>query len=145
VPNTKENNGKTNCLGTNNFYCRVAERKTTRRGGSFSFEPPPFILRRIMKFEIFKIADISTKYITESDGEKMGQLDLCIANIKGGYGDILSVSGTLVDDAIRAGMSAAFVNIIKELLERKIPYVRFDADGGEIEGEGSDRFPKFEW
>jgi hypothetical protein len=99
-----------------------------------------------MRFTTYRIADISTKYITKSDGQKIGNKESPghIASIDGfdggSPGDIFSVPQNRADmdlrreDLISAGFSIHFVKIIKELSRGKIEYVRFDRDGADIEG-----------
>ena len=108
-----------------------------------------------MKFETYKVADISTKYITASDGSILGNQNapghvasvdpLCIGDEP--QGDIYAISldketfQEQVANTKAFGFSEAFINILKELHKQKIPYVRFDSDGGEVEG----KLPMFDW
>lgn len=108
-----------------------------------------------MKFETYKIADISTKYITAADGQLLSQQDAPnhVASIDAFSigdeppGDIYAVlqDEASFQDQLNAtkafGFSESFLNILKALHKQGIPYVRFDADGGEVEGD----LPMFEW
>lgn len=107
-----------------------------------------------MKFDLFQIADISTKYITENDARLIENKDLLghVASLdprKEGDspGEILSVFifSELVEEQLqefhRLGFSDQFIKIIEELRKQEIPYVRFDADGGDVEGD----LQEFDW
>lgn len=37
-------------------------------------------------------------------------------------------------EAEKYGLSARFIRLIRELAAQQIPYVRFDADGGDVDG-----------
>ena len=95
-----------------------------------------------MIFEKYTVADVSTGYLEESDLPLLLQ-NHCptrIAEIDGGFGTLHRVSDDdqlFEEDLQHAssfGLSGRFVSIMRHLREAKIPYVRFDADGGEIQG-----------
>lgn len=93
-----------------------------------------------MKFEIRQVADISTTYLYPSDLALIGKEDcpMHVGEVDGHYGSFFYVPMDELDEyleqAEQFGMSARFVRIIRELAKQKIPYVRFDADGGDIDG-----------
>ncbi len=108
------------------------------------------------KFETYQIADISTAHITRGDAEIMGNPEgpCHVAKIDGtaslthdtSPGDIFVVP---LDEAnfkeqlanlAAFGYSQQFLDLMTELHKQRIPYVRFDRDGGEVEGA-----PTFEW
>ena len=108
-----------------------------------------------VNFVTCKIADLSTKYITQQDGELIGRKDAPghVASIDGwegnqdSPGDIFWVGQGEKEhkeqDAYlkNFGFSKAFRHIFSLLAEQKIPYVRFDRDGSEIFGN----LPEFDW
>jgi hypothetical protein len=94
-------------------------------------------------FETYEVADVSTGYLEESDLPLLLQIHCPtrIAETDGGFGTFHRVSDD--DDqlfeedlqhATSFGLSGRFVSIMRHLRAAKIPYVRFDADGGEIQG-----------
>jgi len=110
--------------------------------------------RSAIKVETYLIADISTKYITARDGELIGDRSAPdhVASVdplvEGGQsqGDIFAVQ---LEPAIfreqvgrlqKFGFSQQFIKIFRHLHNEDIPYVRFDADGGEVTG-----LPIFDW
>lgn len=101
------------------------------------------------KFEVYNIADISTKYITQRDGGLLSDKENSghLASLDSERGDIYTVfldektHEAQIQVLKRQGFSDAFLNIIEALYEKRIAYVRFDGDGGEIEGD----FPTFDW
>lgn len=99
---------------------------------------------KLPKFKTFEYADVSTAYLTEHDWELMSDADVPghIAKVDGGLGDFYH---TCSDDPKKfaelyvpawkkVGLSGRFIEIMVRLHEQKIPYVRFDADGNDIEG-----------
>lgn len=95
-----------------------------------------------MKFTTHQYADISTAYLEQSDLDLLGDVSLTghIAEEDEGRGSFWYASS---DDEVfssqvlewrNAGLSERFIAVMTELREQGIPYVRFDADGGEIEG-----------
>ena len=104
-----------------------------------------------MIFEKHDVADVSTGYLEESDLQLLLQT-ACptrIAAIDGGFGTFHRVSEDDqlfeedLQDATSFGLSGRFVSIMRHLPAEKIPYVRFDADGGEIQGvERTDATPE---
>ena len=109
---------------------------------------------RAIKVETYLVADISTKYITAKDGELIGAQNAPdhVASVdplvEGGQsqGDIFAVQLERVTFRGQVkrlqefGFSREFVTIFKHLHKAGIPYVRFDADGGEATG-----LPTFDW
>ena len=102
-------------------------------------------------FEKHEAADISTGYLEESDLPLLLQIHCPtrIAETDGGFGTFHRVSGDDqlseedLRDATSFGLSGRFVSIMRHLRAEKIPYVRFDADGGEIQGvERTDATPE---
>jgi hypothetical protein len=93
-------------------------------------------------FEKYEIADVNTGYLEESDLPLLLQIHCPtrIAEIDGGFGTFHRVSDDdqLFEEdlqyAASFGLSGRFVSIMRHLRAAKIPYVRFDADGGEIQG-----------
>lgn len=104
-----------------------------------------------MSFEFtkFVIADISNSHITKRDGELLTAeyIPFLLAEVVGDTGSILFVPEPKVSSAGECatmfrelGYSEAFIALSLELQKQGIPYVRFDADGGFVEGA-----PVFEW
>ena len=108
-------------------------------------------LLRIMKtpqFDVFRIADVSTRHITSRDAELMGRQGApghvaCIDaehGEAGSPGDVFAVMldqachGKLLADLKDFGFSSAFVRIFRALYRQRVAYVRFDAGGGEAQG-----------
>ncbi len=93
-----------------------------------------------MQFEILGYADISTSYLEETDLHLLATAPHHLAEIDGGVGTILwlSTDGSPLEEFVAEaklhGLSDRFIDIIRELDRQKIRYVRFDADGGEVEG-----------
>lgn len=102
-----------------------------------------------MDFEIFQIADISTKYITAEDGELV-QSDTAPFHIAktdppDSAGDIFCVpldrsAEEVCKELGYYDFSEAFQNLFRRLHAAGIPYVRFDVDGGEVKDA-----PEFDW
>jgi hypothetical protein len=95
-----------------------------------------------MTFETYEVADISTGYLDESDLELLLRFDCPtrFAETDGGFGTFHWVpddNNMFEEDMQRAsdfGLSGRFVVIMRHLRAARIPFARFDADGGEIEG-----------
>lgn len=95
-----------------------------------------------MTFETYEVADISTGYLDESDLELLLCFDCPtrFAETDGGFGTFHWVpddDSMFEEDMQRAsdfGLSGRFVAIMRHLRAARIPFARFDADGGEIEG-----------
>ena len=95
-----------------------------------------------MTFEKYEMADVSTAYLAESDLELLSRFDCPtrFAETDGGFGTfhwIPDDDGLFEEDmqhAVEFGLSERFVTIMRHLRSARIPYVRFDADGGEIDG-----------
>ena len=91
-------------------------------------------------FTLHKYADISTAYLTETDLGLLVQAKACFAETKDKAGCYLYISHNerewleQLQDASDLGLSARFLEIMAMLREQDIPYVRFDQDGGSIEG-----------
>ena len=106
------------------------------------------------EFDIYQIADVSTKYITKEDGSLIGRLAApghiaCIDPEdaeSGSPGDVFAVlQGSRyhqkqMADFKEFGFSSAFLRIFRALHRQRIPYVRFDAGSGEADG-----LPEFDW
>jgi hypothetical protein len=106
------------------------------------------------EFDIYQIADVSTKYITQEDGSLIGRLAApghvaCIdpENAESGSpGDVFAVlqdSGNhrrQMAELREFGFSSAFLRIFRALYRQRIPYVRFDVGSGDAEG-----LPEFNW
>lgn len=99
-----------------------------------------------MSVSIFQqnmMADISTKYVTKEDGQMLadGETWPIIATYDRGRGAILSIGDTA---AIlpEHDWSPEFCALIATLEAQGFDYVRFDADGGEID---SGEYPTFDW
>ncbi len=100
------------------------------------------------EFAVCRIADVSTKYITEEDGRLIGRLDApghvaCVDPEdarSGSPGDVFAVlqescyHRRQMVELGEFGFSSAFIRIFRELYRQRIPYVRFDANGGEAKG-----------
>lgn len=97
-----------------------------------------------MKFEVHKYADISFSYLRESDIKLINRdLDFpfLVAQDKETCAFFyVPMCGTLSEDIQRiisdlqeAGASREMASIFIDLRKRKIQYVRFDIDGGEVE------------
>ena len=99
-----------------------------------------------MKFESYLIADISTGYLEESDLDLIGPgSPNHLATIdplpgdKTGTGDFFYVSDAdlqveFEQQCTGYGLSERFITIMRELRQQGFQYVRFDADGGHIDG-----------
>lgn len=95
-----------------------------------------------MTFETYEVADISTGYLDESDLELLSCFDCPtrFAETDGGFGTFHWVArdnSMFEEDMQRAsdfGLSGRFVAIMRDLRAARIPFARFDADGGEIQG-----------
>lgn len=97
-----------------------------------------------MVFSLISYADISNGYLNEKDRELL--LDPAapqhIANLDGGWGALFYTPDKDVPEACEAfpararefGFSERFIEIMMELSRQDIRYVRFDADGDEIDG-----------
>ena len=99
-------------------------------------------------FTSYSVADISTRYLTESDGRLLadGETFPIVGIILDGAGALLVVPDP--DDEGRAesiseaGWSAEMMAILRELHQQGFEYVRFDNNGFEITGG---EFPTFNW
>lgn len=96
-----------------------------------------------MKFAIQQYANISTAYITESDLDLVSCVDAPnhIAEHDTGRASFFysptadkAVSRRFVAEARAFGLSERFTTIMLELSRQGIPYVRFDAEGGDVHG-----------
>ena len=102
-----------------------------------------------LKFKTFRIADVSTIHITQSDAAllqdettpgRIAELDKIHSDDTGGPGFILSVPSDAVShqenisEYLKRGFSLSFVGLIRTLWGQSIPYVRFDRDGEEVAG-----------
>jgi len=106
------------------------------------------------EFDIYQVADVSTKHITKEDGRLIGRLDAPghIASIdpedaeSESPGDIFAVlqdSGNhrrQMAELLEFGFSRAFLRIFRALYRQRIPYVRFDGGSGNVDG-----LPEFAW
>jgi hypothetical protein len=106
------------------------------------------------EFDIYQVADVSTKYITKEDGSLIDRLGApshiaCIDPEdaqSGSPGDIFAVlqdsrlHRKQMADLKQFGFSKAFVRIIRALHRQRIHYVRFDAGSGDADG-----LPEFDW
>lgn len=94
-----------------------------------------------MIFERHEVADVSTGYLEPSDLSLLLRSDCPtrFAETDGGFGTFHWVpdDDQLLEEELQHaatfGLSERFVSIIRHLRAAKIPYVRFDADGGEIQ------------
>lgn len=95
-----------------------------------------------MKFTTYLMADISTRYVTREDGELMQEGLRVLGQIDEGRGALFGVPNNeeQIESYAEAGYSAAFIAIMRELALQKIPYVRFDCDGADLDG-----YPTFDW
>lgn len=110
-----------------------------------------FFVKPKTGFDTFVYADLSTKYITPEDGKLIG-MDLApfhLASVDGGpdgsTGDFFWVPlDTSIEETCKElsdfGFSPAFCAIFSLMHSKRVPYVRFDAAGGEMEGA-----KEFEW
>jgi hypothetical protein len=96
-----------------------------------------------MQFKVFQYADISTAYLDPRDLDLLTTALGHIAQLDGGVGDFFAVpakenDSEPLDDwkarVIEHGLSQRFLDIMLALREQEIPYVRFDRDGGFLEG-----------
>lgn len=87
-----------------------------------------------MKFESFKVANVSTRHTTEKDGEDLGAL-ACMSNEHGG---LIPTSIDWMNG--QDGGSDALWDIVRAARKQGFNYVWFDADGGDLEGA-----PEFDW
>ncbi len=99
-----------------------------------------------MIFETYKVADISTRYLAESDLELLLRTDCPtrFGETDGGFGtfhwvpDDDELFREDMERAAQFGLSDRFVAIMRGLRAARVPYVRFDADGGEIQSSEND-------
>jgi hypothetical protein len=101
---------------------------------------PPRKKRPACALTLFKIADVSTRHVTRSDGLLMGSDVGAVAQINGGYGTIFSTCDTSLEHLESKGYSAALLKIMRHAQQHTVGYVRFDADGADIDG-----WPTFDW
>ena len=95
-----------------------------------------------MTFEKYEMADVSTAYLAVSDLELLLRFDCPtrFGETDGGFGTFhwIPDDDNLFEEdmrhAMEFGLSDRFVTIMRHLRSARIPYVRFDADGGEIDG-----------
>lgn len=95
-----------------------------------------------------KIADVSTGHITENDGKLIADPNTpgSVALVTGDYGTIFYLARSETDAQLQdqemtaAGLSSAFLEVIRLARANGCSYVRFDADG-----QFYDDLPKFEW
>ena len=106
------------------------------------------------EFDVYQIADVSTKYITKGDGDLIGRLDApghiaCIdpeGPQSGSPGDVFAVlqdggyHRRQMAELREFGFSSAFLRIFRALYRQRIPYVRFDGGSGDADG-----LPEFDW
>lgn len=98
-----------------------------------------------MTFNTYLVADISTSYLDESDLRLLLQFGCPtrIGETDGGHGTFHWVPNDdewFAEDMREArafGLSERFVSIMKNLRAANIPYVRFDADGGDLDEPAS--------
>jgi hypothetical protein len=108
-----------------------------------------------IKFETIRYADLSTKYITRTDGELIG-IKTAPGHIGStdpreedgeSEGDFFAVQldkecfQQQIQDMQAFGFSEHFIHIFKLLHQQRIQYVRIDANGGEVDGD----LPIFDW
>src|SRR5208282_3649548 len=100
------------------------------------------------EFDIYQVADVSTKHITKEDGSLIGRLEApghiaCIdpedaeSESPGDIFAVLQDSGNhrrQIAELREFGFSRAFLRIFRALYRQRIPYVRFDGGSGEVEG-----------
>ncbi len=111
--------------------------------GDYSIDAPELLVNPPkVKFTIHQYADISTGYLEDADLTLIQNPDihghLAETDDRAGcYWYPASDDETFVAQVHTwraAGLSDRFIAIMTELHAQGIPYVRFDADGGEIEG-----------
>jgi len=102
--------------------------------------------KETMQFETYRVADISTAYLEESDLDLIGNpiAPGHLAELDPGPGESEGPGSFFYmppaeEEALMAeytmearafGFSERFLAIMQELFNQKIPYVRFDRDGG---------------
>jgi hypothetical protein len=93
-----------------------------------------------LKFTLIPYADISTRYLAESDLDKLGDAAAHIAEVDDASGSFFYVTkeNDVWEDHLEKwraqGMSSRFIALMTELSEQGVPYVRFDASGCDVEG-----------
>jgi hypothetical protein len=96
--------------------------------------------RSLMQFEVIGYADISTAYLEKEDLDLLASAPNHLAEIDDGVGTILWVPSEqdlfeeFAQESRQHGLSDRFIEIMSELHQQQIAYVRFDADGGEVDG-----------
>ena len=92
-----------------------------------------------MKFETYKVADVSTAYVEEADLplllDSQAPNHLATTDDRAGTFFWTPAKDELEDFAKKAGefgLSERFVSIIRNATAQRIRYVRFDADGGAL-------------
>lgn len=109
----------------------------------YDFLCPNCLTPVAIKFEVMKVADISTAYITTSDCELLAHTDAPghVMNEDQWHGALFYInSGSTEDNAelvqsqLAYGFSRRFVDIMQAARVQRLDYVRFDADGGEVKG-----------
>lgn len=96
-----------------------------------------------MKFTTYSYADVSTAYLDPGDLDLLADAPGHLAQLDNEAGDFFWVPSKAnateplaewKERVTRHGMSQRFLDLMLELREQGVPYVRFDADGGEVAG-----------
>lgn len=96
------------------------------------------------KFSEWRIANVSTKHVRETDGERLR--DCYGSTTADRYGSVVMVPEAEAEwqEALlvwgQEGMSKEFVAIMRQARVQGLAYVWFDCDGSTVEGA-----PEFEW
>jgi hypothetical protein len=97
-----------------------------------------------MRFEVHRYADISFSYLRESDIKIINEglnfpflivqdKECCAFFYVPMNGTLLENIQEIISEFRKVGVSQEMTAIFIELRKRKIQYVRFDIDGGEVE------------
>jgi len=94
-----------------------------------------------MEFTTLRYADISNGYLPESDHALLlqGEAPNHLATLDKLYGAFFYLPDeegfeTFAEEACKFGFSERFIEIMRELSRQEIPFVRFDADGANVDG-----------
>ncbi len=99
-----------------------------------------------MKLTTYTVADIGTQHITAKDAELLGQggTGFRVGEIDAGRGHLVLVPDddepAWMPQLREEGFSQGYIELLREVARQGIPYIRFDADGFDVEGA-----PVFDW
>lgn len=92
------------------------------------------------KFSFFTVFDCSTGHMTKQDDDKLKDKICTISLYDYEYGCFVHVGDEVVEDAVQAGFSAAFINLLQIAKKAGCRFICLDGDGMKYEA-----LPMFEW